>query len=99
MNQEQNLQPNQPPNNGQVKAIISLILGVLACFTPIPLLGLGFGVVGIILAGRAKIDGFRGGTQIAGFVVSIVGIVVGSFVTLSSTFLSSFLTWWGNWMF
>ena len=63
-------QPMQQPANGM--AIAALICGIFTIVFPIPILSLIIGVVGIILAVKARKTGV-GGMAIAGLVCSIIG--------------------------
>ncbi len=75
---------------GKGKAVGSLVCGIISlvfcCFSVsvitaflAPILG----IVGLVLAGMAKNDGFVGGMQTAGFVLSLIGTILGAvlFVT------------------
>lgn len=68
---------------GKGLAIGALVCGIIACvcgcgavlmFTPV--VGVICGVVGIILAANAKKQGFSGGMQTAGFVLSLIGLIL-----------------------
>ncbi|MCL2353919.1 MAG: hypothetical protein FWC69_04745 [Defluviitaleaceae bacterium] len=100
MNEQEQYQPPQTSNNGQIKAIIALGLGTITFFIPTPfhIIGLACAIAGLILANNARRD-YKGGFYIAGFVVCIVAIVFASFAVLGSGFLDNFFTWWRNWMF
>jgi len=62
---------------GKGLATASMVLGIVSILDPIPpyILGLILGIVGLILAGRAKSKGYARGMRTAGFVLSIIGIV------------------------
>ena len=89
------------PQNGKGKVIggVSLILGIIACFMPIAFIGIACGIVGIVLSGRTRAYGYTGGLSIAGLIVSIIGLIIASFVLVTSDFLENFFSWWFNWMF
>ncbi len=76
---------------GKNAAIASLVLGIIAVafwffgtFTfVLPLLSMILGIVGLILAGRAKKAGYTDGIRTAGFVLSLLGLIVGAIVFIS----------------
>lgn len=74
----------QPYEPGKSQAITSLVLGIAAnvCwffgYTAIGSLVLG--IIGILMAINSKKMGYSGPIRTAGFVLSIIGIVVGSIV-------------------
>jgi len=66
-------------DSGKSKATASLVLGIVAIVTSwIPLIGLACGIVGLIMAAKAKREGFTEGLRTAGFIVSIIGTVFGA---------------------
>lgn len=72
---------NEP---GKGKAIASLVLGIIGfvmclCVKTVvlPILGMIMGIIGLILASSSKKDGFVGGIRTAGFVLSILAVVLG----------------------
>lgn len=75
------LNPNiDPPGKGL--AIASLVLGIITLlfifFFPIG--GLVTGIIGIVCASKAKSAGNSSGMQTAGFVCSLVGLVINAFI-------------------
>jgi len=64
-------------------------LGIAAIWLPIPFLDLVAGIIGLVLALKAKNEGFSGGLQTGGFVLSIIGVVFGFFYTLFWIFFGS----------
>ncbi len=87
-------QPNQTPSYqnpqgpvpgkhpGQGAATGSLVCGiiavVLAFFGYGAIVSLILGIVGLVMASKAKKEGFSGGLRTAGFVLSIIGLVFGA---------------------
>lgn len=73
-------------DRGKKFAITSLILGIASivfCFFGISsVVSVGAGIVGIIMAIKAKNEGFVGGMRTAGFVTSIVGLSLGAIMLL-----------------
>ena len=61
---------------GKGKAIASLVLGICAIVLPIPFLDIILAIVGLFMAASAKKEGFSGGIQTAGFVCSLVGLIL-----------------------
>lgn len=65
-----------------VKAILSLVFGILAlltcCYYGVP--GIILGIVGVVLANLSKkdTDGKRSGLALAGMICSIIAIVAGA---------------------
>ena len=72
-------QNQQQPS--KVKAIIALVLGILAMTVPVPIIDVVFGVAGIVLANMAKKEGV-GGIAKAAFIVSIIGTVIAVLYTI-----------------
>lgn len=77
MNYNQN---NQVPGKGAaigglVCGIITLVIAFTGVLMFTPPVGLIVGIVGMILASNAKKQGFVGGMQTAGFVMSLIGII------------------------
>lgn len=73
-------EPEKIPGKGQATA--SLVLGIIAVvcwfFGYSAIVSVVLGVIGIILAGKAKKEGFVGGIQSAGFVLSLIGLIGGA---------------------
>ncbi len=67
---------------GKGKAVASLVLGIVSLilwwFGYSSLLSVVLSIVGLILAGSAKKDGFEGGIRTAGFVTSLIGLIGGA---------------------
>ena len=78
-------QPGQGPATGSlVCGIISLVAGIVFGWTYfMALAGLVVGVVGIVLAVNAKKQGYIGGTQTAGLVLSIIGAIISGVVFIA----------------
>ena len=72
--------PEKIPGKGQATA--SLVLGIIAVvcwfFGYSSIVSVVLGVIGIIMAGKAKQEGFVGGIQSAGFVLSLIGLIGGA---------------------
>jgi len=66
-----------------------MVLGIISILDPIPpyILGLILGIVGLVLANRAKSKGYARGMRTAGFVLSIIGIVFNFFAMIGTIFL------------
>lgn len=88
--------------SGKGAATASLVFGIIAVvcwfFGYSSILSVILGIVGIILSGSASKQGYDGGLQTAGFVLSLIGLIggaiafvaciacVGSLGALSSSF-------------
>lgn len=89
-NQQYNYQP-QGPQPGQglatgslVCGIVSLVAGIVFGWTTfLALAGMVVGIVGVILAVNSKKQGFVGGMQTAGLVLSIIGAAISGIVFVS----------------
>jgi hypothetical protein len=83
----QNQGSYQPPEPGKSQAITSLVLGIISIalwffgYTAIGSLVLG--IVGIVMAVNSKKLGYNGPMRTAGFVLSIIGVIIGGLVFLS----------------
>ena len=68
--------------NSHGKAVASLVLGIIACvflFTGVgSAVSLILGIVGLILAGKAKKDGNIESIRTAGFILSLIGLIAGA---------------------
>lgn len=66
---------------GKGLAIASLVLGIIAlvcCFVGEgAIVSVVLGIVGIVLASKSKKEGFTSGVRTAGFVCSLIGLVIG----------------------
>ena len=80
-------EPLQPQGSGDQQpghgaAVASLVLGIIAVvlwfFGYSALVSVILGIVGLILSGNAKKEGFTGGMQTAGFVLSLIGLIGGA---------------------
>lgn len=66
--------------NGRNMAIACMVLGIAGLvFTLLinTLLGVIMGIVGLVLAGKARRLGFVGGMRTAGFVMSLISVILG----------------------
>ena len=70
---------NQP---GKGAATASLVLGIIAVvcwfFGSFAIVSVILGIIGIVMASNAKKAGYDGGLQIAGFVLSLIGLIGGA---------------------
>lgn len=72
---------NEPES--KTYSVLSLIMGILSLvFCCCSIVGIIPGIVGIILANKAKKNGETSGMATAGLVCSIIGIVFGAIVTI-----------------
>ncbi len=66
---------------GQGAAVASLVLGIIAVvcwfFGWSAIVSVVLGIIGLVLAGSSKKEGFTGGIRTAGFVLSLVGLIGG----------------------
>ncbi|MGN8896664.1 hypothetical protein [Flavonifractor sp. HCP28S3_F3] len=66
---------------GKNLALASMILGIVGLvftFLINTLLGLILGIVGLVLASKSKQLGFTGGMRTAGFVTSLISVILGA---------------------
>lgn len=72
---------------GKNAAVGSLVCGIISIvfwfFGATSILSLILGIVGLILANKAKKAGFDDGLRTAGFVLSIIGTVFGALIFIS----------------
>ena len=71
---------------GRNEAIISLVLGIVGLVASLfvnSLVGLLVGVAGLYYASRSKAMGYDDGLRLAGFVLSVVAIVLGGLFLLA----------------
>ena len=61
---------------GKGKGTASLVLGILSIVDPFIIFGIPLGIIGIVLACMSKKEGHTSGVRTAGFVCSIVGLVL-----------------------
>ena len=75
------------PEQGQSHATASLVLGIIAVvcwfFGYSAVISLVCGFIGITLAGKAKEEGFEGGTRTAGFILSLIGLIGGAVILIA----------------
>jgi hypothetical protein len=76
---EQNAAPSTP-NSG--KAVAALVLGICSIVVPVWGVGLVLGVIGLVLGIAAKKEN-PSGMATAGFVLSIIGVVLGGITFFS----------------
>ncbi len=80
-----NFTPENEPGKGL--AIASLVLGILSVvlwFFGVTSVGsLVLGIVGLILASIAKSQGNRSGMRTAGFILSLIGVIVGAIIFIA----------------
>lgn len=71
---------------GKGAGVASLVLGILSIvgiFTGVgSILSLVFGIIGICLAGKARKIGFDAGVRTAGFVTSLIGLIISAIIVL-----------------
>lgn len=72
---------------GRKESVAGLVLGLVTVLLSwIPLLGLGVGIVGVVFGHKGMLhvraSRIHNGMASAGFILSIIGIVLGSFLTL-----------------
>lgn len=76
--------PTQNDQPGKGAATGSLVCGIISVvlwfFVYSTLLSVILGIVGLVLSSKAKKEGFVGGMQTAGFVLSIIGLIGGALV-------------------
>ena len=66
---------------GKSFAVASMVLGIVALlftFLIQALVGMILGIVGLVLAVKAKNLGFQGGMRTAGFVMNLICVIVGA---------------------
>ncbi len=77
---------------GQGAATGSLVCGIIAVvcwfFGYTTIVSLILGIVGLVLASKAKQEGFTGGMRTAGFVLSLIGVIVGAIVLVACVVLA-----------
>ena len=73
--------------NGKNAAVASLVLGIISfeCwfFGTGALFSVVLGIIGIVMSGNAKRQGYYGGLQTAGFVLSLLGLIGGVIVLIA----------------
>jgi uncharacterized membrane protein len=85
-------QPQYAPQPAKTptKAIVSLVLGILSLFIPIG--GLACAIIAIVLAKQANNEA-HSGIATAGFVLGIVGLVLGAIVLIGLIAFGSLAFW------
>ena len=72
---------------GKNEAVASLVLGILSlicCFFAYSnILSIILGIIGLVLASTSKKYGYEGGIRTAGFVLSLIGLIISAFVFLA----------------
>ena len=72
----------QPPQTGDQPgsgaAIASLILGIVGLFFA----GIILGIIGLVMASKAKRAGYTGGIRTAGFVLSLLALILSSIIVV-----------------
>lgn len=72
---------------GKGKAVASLVLGIISVFCLFgggsAILSVILSIIGLIMAGSSKKQGYTGGIRTAGFVLSLISIIVGAVVFVS----------------
>ena len=80
---------------GQGAATGSLVCGIIAVvcwflgYTTI--ISLILWIIGLVMASKAKREGYTGGTRTAGFVLSLIGVIVGAIVLVACVALAGVL--------
>ncbi len=73
--------------NGKGKAVASMVLGIISVVLLIGGYSAGIsvilGIIGLILAGSSKKQGYEGGIRKAGFALSLVSVIFGVVVFVS----------------
>jgi hypothetical protein len=87
--QNENPQPNVAPQpNGTVPgkgaATASMVCGIIAVvfwfFGVSAIVSVVLGIIGLVLSSKAKKEGFVGGMNTAGFVLSLIGLIGGAII-------------------
>lgn len=77
----------EPGHGLAIGGLVCGIVGLVCCFIGYGcLIGIVLGIVGMVLASSAKKKGNAEGVRTAGFVLSLVAIIVGAIVLLSLVF-------------
>ena len=73
---------------GHDKAIIALIFGIVSCVTffwgYFALISIIAGIVGLVMASKAKKEGNAESIRTAGFILSLVGMILGTIVFIAT---------------
>ena len=67
---------------GKGQAVAALVLGIVSIVLFFPFLNLILGIVGLVMARVARTKGFIDGIRTAGFVVSLIGTIIGAFIAI-----------------
>jgi len=70
------------PTPGKGKGTASLVLGILSILDPFIIFGVPLGIIGVVLAVMSKKEGHVSGVRTAGFVCSIIGIVLNALILI-----------------
>ncbi len=77
---------------GKTQAVWSLILGIasiiVSFFTLGFILGIVFGIIALVLANKAKQNGYLSGVRTAGKVLGIIGLVIAGICFFGMIFLA-----------
>ena len=80
---------------GQGAATGSLVCGIIAVvcwfFGYTTIISLILGIIGLVMASKAKREGFTGGMRTAGSVLSLIGVIVGAIVLVACVALAGVL--------
>jgi len=80
---------------GQGAATGSLVCGIIAVvcwfFGYTTIISLILGIIGLVMASKAKREGYTGGMRTAGFVLSLIGVIVGAIVLVACVVLAGVL--------
>ena len=80
---------------GQGAATGSLVCGIIAVvcwfFGYTTIISLILGIIGLVMASKAKREGYTGGMRTAGFVLSLMGVIVGAIVLVACVVLAGVL--------
>ena len=80
-----------PSEPGKGKGTASLVLGILSILDPFIIFGIPLGIIGIVLAVMSKKEGHLSGVRTAGFVCSIIGLVLNVLVLIWIVFSMALL--------
>ena len=86
----QNLQ-NSSEEPGRGKATASMVLGIVAVvffFTGLgAIVSVVCGIIGLVISNQSKAEGTSSAVRTAGFVLSLIGLIVGAIVVIASIIL------------
>lgn len=75
------------PMPGKGSATASMVLGIISLVAMVTgygaLISMVLGIVGLVMANKAKKEGFEGGQRTAGFIMSLIGVILGGIVFVS----------------